>query len=246
MAVPITSFLSKASAAIPFLLRDSDLRGGYRVVTTVEDRDAVAIGARTVGMMVFVSNDAAFFQWDGSLWQPLDVTSMVNVGTGLSSDGTTLTVDQTHLDTLYAPVNHDHAGVYATADHNHDTAYAAAGHDHAGVYAPATHNHDEDYAPALHNHDGDYAPATHDHDTQYSAINHNHDTQYAATDHTHTEFAAASHTHDGQYAAVSHAHTFASLTEVPKVSAMPGVTISTVEPAPTDGEDGDIWFVVAL
>ena len=42
----------------------------------------------------------------------------------------------------YAPVGHNHSGVYALADHNHSGVYAAADHNHDGVYALVDHNHD--------------------------------------------------------------------------------------------------------
>jgi len=235
MAVPLTSFLSKASPAIPFLLKDTDLRGGYRVVSTEADRDAIPTGAKAPGMLVFVTENSTFFQWDGAAFQPLDVTSMVNTGTGLTMEADAITVDTAHLDTLYAPVTHDHDAKYADINHDHDTQYSAL-----------THDHDGDYAPATHDHDAKYADINHDHDTQYADINHDHDGDYAPVVHTHdTQYADINHDHDSQYAALTHSHAFASLTEVPKVTAMPGVTISTSEPAPTDGEDGDLWFVIA-
>jgi hypothetical protein len=44
--------------------------------------------------------------------------------------------------------------------------------------------------------------------------------------------------------ATTHTHTFASLTAVPQVTAMPGVTISATEPTAGDGVNGDLWFVI--
>jgi hypothetical protein len=44
--------------------------------------------------------------------------------------------------------------------------------------------------------------------------------------------------------ATTHTHTFASLTAVPQVTAMPGVTISANEPGVGDGVNGDLWFVI--
>lgn len=48
-------------------------------------------------------------------------------------------------DTDYAPLSHNHAGVYALFNHDHNTDYASLSHNHAGVYAPLSHDHDADY-----------------------------------------------------------------------------------------------------
>lgn len=217
MAIPISSFLSKASAAIPFLVRDTDIRGGFRTVSNTAALEAVPIGARTEGMLVFVADADEIKKWTSGAWQTVDLTKYVNLGEGLRIEDGAIRIDSEFFD--------EH---YAAADHSHDE-YAAANHTHE-EYAEVNHTHDE------------YAAANHTHD-EYAAANHSHD-EYAATEHTHDEYAAANHSHE-EYAATEHTHTFESLDGIPKVSAMPGVTISTEEPGPDDGEDGDIWFVVA-
>tara|TARA_B100000700_G_scaffold88627_1_gene99946 strand:- start:62054 stop:62575 length:522 start_codon:yes stop_codon:yes gene_type:complete len=171
MAIPISSYLSKASAAIPFLLKDTDLRGGFRCVADATARDAIHVGAKTHGMLVFVIADATYWRWnnDTAAWDSWDVTGLVSLGAGIKRDtNSALAVDTGHLNTIYALKTHTH---------------------------------------------------------EISGVNN------------------LQQTLDSK-AAVSHNHTFASLQSVPKVTAMPGVTVSTAEPGSTDGEDGDLWFVV--
>ena len=64
MPVTVTSFFVKANPAIPFLLRDTDLRGGLRVVPDQsylqplsENPSAIPMGARVTGMIVVTQND---------------------------------------------------------------------------------------------------------------------------------------------------------------------------------------------
>lgn len=171
MPIPISSHLSKASGAIPFLFKDEDMRGGFRCVTDAAARDAIHVGAKVHGMVVFVIADASYWMWDNdqAAWVSWDVTKLVSVGAGIKRDtNQALAVDTGHLNT---------------------------------IYAPKTHSHEISGVTGLQ-----------------SALD--------------------------SKAAVSHSHAFASLTDVPQVTAMPGVTVSTAEPTPTDGADGDLWFVV--
>ena len=62
-------------------------------------------------------------------------------------------VNSIDLDSRYAPVDHNHAGVYSPVGHNHDGTYQPV-----GDYAPLVHNHDADYAAIGHDHDGVYQP----------------------------------------------------------------------------------------
>lgn len=50
-------------AGVPFVLEDKYLRGGYRVVATNAERDAIAISARKQGMRVLVA-DANFIEYE--------------------------------------------------------------------------------------------------------------------------------------------------------------------------------------
>lgn len=268
MAIPLSSFLSKGSGALPFLLKDVDLKGGFRVVADIAERDTVHMGARAVGMLVFVTATSEFFQWIGGVWEPWDVTSMVTVGDGLTNAEGSISVDTAYLDTLYSGVAHVHniEGVTglqtaldgkSNSDHEHSASsltdvtittaadgdllvwdnassswvnstvaaagLAAANHDHSGVYSPVGHDHAGVYASVNHDHDADYAPISHNH---------------AIADITNLQIAL-----DG-LAPVSHTHDWSSIQNVPKVTAMPGVTVSSVDPGPTDGADGDVWFVI--
>lgn len=314
MAIPISSNLSKATPAIHFLLNDTDLRGGFRVVADATARDAIQMGARVANMIVFCTAEGKFFRLAGgtsnAAWQEWTVNGQIVLGDGLVLEEETgaLTVDTAHLDTLYSGVEHNHDEAYAAVNHNHDSVYAAIEHDHAiedvtglqdvlDVKAAADHSHEVATAEAagfmsasdkaklnsiaadannyshptgdgnLHvpatgtDNDGkvlkagatagsstwaqvDYSelagvpstftPSAHSHDEDYAALNHNHDSAYAP----------ASHNHDSVYAAIEHDHVWADITDVPKVTAMPGVIVSNTDPAPTDGTDGDIWFVI--
>lgn len=62
MPVMLTSFLLPSNSALPFLLQDIHLKGGLRCVKAVTDRDAIPTGARSAGMMVWVSNDKQMYQ----------------------------------------------------------------------------------------------------------------------------------------------------------------------------------------
>tara|TARA_B100000700_G_scaffold88627_1_gene99889 strand:+ start:9172 stop:9966 length:795 start_codon:yes stop_codon:yes gene_type:complete len=64
MPVTVTSFFVKANPAIPFLMRDTDLRGGLRVVPDQsylqplsENPSAIPMGARVTGMIVVTQSD---------------------------------------------------------------------------------------------------------------------------------------------------------------------------------------------
>lgn len=313
MAIPLSSYLSKASGSIPFLLKDVDLKGGFRVVADIAERDTIHIGAKTAGMLVYVAATGEFYQWISSAWQLWDVTSMVNAGTGLSKDGEgALQIDTAHLDTLYAAAGHNHDAAYAPISHTHAISEvtnlqneldgkAAASHTHAisevtdlqnqlDGKASTSHNHtvaslsdvnlnsisegellgwdatnsewvnrtlsEAGVAPASHNHDGTYAPVSHSHAISdvtnlqneldgKAAATHNHDADYAPISHTHaiSDVTNLQNTLDGK-AAASHNHDWTEIQNVPQVTAMPGVTVSTTDPASNDGVDGDIWFVI--
>lgn len=57
MPLTISSFLLPASQAIPYLIEDRYIRGGYRSLATVADRDAIPTSARKAGMRVFCQDN---------------------------------------------------------------------------------------------------------------------------------------------------------------------------------------------
>lgn len=257
MAIPLSSFLSKGSGSLPFLLKDVDLKGGFRVVADIAERDTVHVGARAVGMLVFVTATSEFFQWIGGVWELWDVTSMVTVGDGLTNAEGSIAVDTAHLDTLYSGVNHVHdiAGVTGLQDALDGKSDSTHEHSAASLTdVTITTSADGDLltwdsassswvnstvaaaglAASNHDHSGVYAPVNHDHDSDYASITHNH----AIADITNLQIAL-----DG-LAPVAHTHEWTSIQNVPKVTAMPGVTVSSVDPGPSDGADGDVWFVI--
>jgi len=71
MPVAVTSFFVKANPVIPFLLRDSDLQGGLRVVadstflgSLADNPSAISPGARITGMLVVTSDNMHVHQLD--------------------------------------------------------------------------------------------------------------------------------------------------------------------------------------
>lgn len=69
MPVTVTSFFVKANPIIPFLLQDSDLRGGMRVVPDTsyflpisQNRDAIPMGARVPGMLAVAQDTMRIYQ----------------------------------------------------------------------------------------------------------------------------------------------------------------------------------------
>ncbi|AXG66872.1 hypothetical protein HOU08_gp146 [Dickeya phage vB_DsoM_JA29] len=62
MPVMLTSFLLPSNTALPFLVQDIHLKGGLRCVKSSADRDAIKSGARSAGMMVWVSDDKQMYQ----------------------------------------------------------------------------------------------------------------------------------------------------------------------------------------
>lgn len=63
MTTPIGSRLLRTGDT--YLLDDADLKGGYRVVATVTERNAIGLTARRQGMVVFVQADQTEYQLKG-------------------------------------------------------------------------------------------------------------------------------------------------------------------------------------
>jgi hypothetical protein len=197
MAINISSDFKKASTSIPYLLKDADLRGGFRVVADTTERDAIHSFAKVNGMVVFSIADASYYRWNSDLttpaWENWDLSGQVTAGTGITKNATTgaLEADTSHLDTLYAPVNHNHT-------------FDSLGNVTIDTVA-----------------DGELVKW-----------------DSASSQWINTTLAEAG------IAPENHGHDWAAISNVPQVTAMPGVTIASTDPGSTDGVDGDIWFVV--
>lgn len=75
-------------AGVPFLIEDKYMRGGYRVLATVTDRDAIATAARKAGMLVRTQDDGNIYELVGGTantnWQLLDITKYIKLGAPLN------------------------------------------------------------------------------------------------------------------------------------------------------------------
>ena len=56
MAINFSSFFARASSSLPFLLRDTDIRGGLRVVAGIPEMDTIPRPSRVAGMLVVTTN----------------------------------------------------------------------------------------------------------------------------------------------------------------------------------------------
>lgn len=152
MALYLSSFLLPASAGVPFLLEDKYLRGGFRILSTVAERDAIPTAARKVGMRVLVADaelieytltgGTANTDWVQSTYVPTEHTHAIDSVTGLSaalSDKAdvnhghgiaNVTGLQTELDSK-APLEHDHAISSVTGLVEALAAKAETSHTHA-------------------------------------------------------------------------------------------------------------------
>jgi len=81
MPLIFTSFVVPSSSAIPFLMEDIYLRGGYRCVATTAARDAIPVSARKAGMLVYCQDTGLTFTVNvGALttWVPVITTPVRN------------------------------------------------------------------------------------------------------------------------------------------------------------------------
>lgn len=62
MPIPLGTFLVRSSPGVPFLVSDTDLRGGYRVVADHAARDGLHTASRVPGMLVLTQNDGVIWQ----------------------------------------------------------------------------------------------------------------------------------------------------------------------------------------
>lgn len=62
MPIRIPSFLISTGQTVPFLLEDTLLRGGFRSVLSIGERDSIAPSARKIGMLVHVRDNDTMYQ----------------------------------------------------------------------------------------------------------------------------------------------------------------------------------------
>lgn len=84
MPIYASAFFIPTSASIPYILEDVYLKGGYRSVATIAERDAIKTAARKQGALVYVREDNTIY-WlpdaviaGAAAWKPFDVTKYVN------------------------------------------------------------------------------------------------------------------------------------------------------------------------
>lgn len=84
MPLYASAFFVPTSAGVPYILEDVYLRGGYRSVATIADRDAIKSAARKQGAIVYVREDTTLYWLPDTVvagadaWKPFDVTRYVN------------------------------------------------------------------------------------------------------------------------------------------------------------------------
>ena len=220
MAIQFSSNLQKSAPSVPYLLSDKDLRGGFRVVADDSERDAIHPLAKANGMIVYSVAPATFTVWNSvaSAFEAWDVSSMVSTGEGLTRNATSgaLELDTTVTDALYPGLIHGHEISEVSGLQN---ALDAA--------APSTHNHaletlaNVDIADLADIGAGDLLKWNEASGTWINAS-----------------------LEASGIAPLLHVHDWSAIQNVPQVSAMPGVTVSSVDPISTDGVNGDIWFVI--
>ncbi len=219
MPLYIQSVLVPSSSTIPFIMEDIHMKGGFRVVSTIEERDAIPTGARKQGMRVLVVNDS-FNEYtlsggtSNTSWQ---ITQhLAKVHNHQISDVADL---QTELDGK-APAMHSHTvadvtGLQTLLDSKAPTAHSHTFDDVAGLQvsldskAPTVHGHTLSEVSGLQTELDGKASATHTHSiTDVTGLQGVLDNK-AAANHTHVldisdvtglqgvldDKAAANHTH---------------------------------------------------
>lgn len=84
MPLYASAFFIPTSPGIPYILEDLHLRGGWRSVATIADRNAIKSASRKQGCVCYVREDATLYWIPGSAvagddaWKPFDVTQYVN------------------------------------------------------------------------------------------------------------------------------------------------------------------------
>lgn len=78
MPLYFSSFLLPAGAGVPFLMEDKYIKGGFRSVATIADRDAIRPAEKKAGMIVYVQENTLSYTLNpGQLttWVPVNYKS---------------------------------------------------------------------------------------------------------------------------------------------------------------------------
>lgn len=84
MPLYASAFFVPTSAGVPYILEDIYLRGGYRSVATIADRNAIKSAARKQGAICYVRENQTLYWLPDAVtageeaWKPFDVTRYVN------------------------------------------------------------------------------------------------------------------------------------------------------------------------
>ena len=109
MAVVMSSFLVPISPALPFLVEDLMVRGGFRCLNTIEERDKLHPMAKKPGMLVWCATPGQLYQLepDRATWkeadfggggggEPLDVEFESPIVTSVNEEGKTIVGMMSH------------------------------------------------------------------------------------------------------------------------------------------------------
>jgi len=84
MAINLAQSIVNAGA--PYLLQDTDLRGGFRIVATVAERNSIPLQARKQGMRVLVQENSTEYMLNGSIANTSWIVKPEFVGSFVSAE----------------------------------------------------------------------------------------------------------------------------------------------------------------
>jgi hypothetical protein len=128
MPINLATNLSNSNpAGVPYLIKDTDLRAGFKVVADTTARDALHVGSRAQGMFVYSVADSTFYTLDSADttntgWSVLNLSGAISLGAGLTLSGSDLVIDPS---TMPALAISDVTGLQTAIDGK-----AATGHTH--------------------------------------------------------------------------------------------------------------------
>lgn len=106
MPIKVTDYISPTAEIDTYPTHfDRYQKGGFRVVATVAERDAITTERKTVGMWVYVSDDDDLFKWNGVSWDLIDKANVTDVLTKTNS-------------TIYTPTANYHPATKKYVDDN--------------------------------------------------------------------------------------------------------------------------------
>ena len=88
----LSSFIAPTTTAVPFIVEDLNVRGGFRQIADIAARDLIHMASRKKGMQVYVQSDDTTYTLatadvSNAGWSVLDLTDKVSLGAGLEDDG---------------------------------------------------------------------------------------------------------------------------------------------------------------